>query len=356
MRFHRRLQPPKPAGGSAVACLVAPAAARGAARGDDQALVERIQAAVGMCMPLVAQPLLPPPCAQAVGWLPEQREQLASLLSRHAQLLLAGLAAVTAAGRAPALGHAPGVALAEQPQQPEQAAGHAVGGEPGEDPEEAAAVLLRLCASEPGDTAQSGADRRARQVAILAAGVVAQAAGQQPAQASDAALADAKRRRAAGRDGRARTANAMHRMLVALQVPADLTRLSMGLCTRPVPGASALDVCVSGCWLLMACGVHGDCICSGGDIVCFACMRLESSLQAQVFHCVLACELSQSLRRLIRHVRDLLAAGTCERSSGRLSNHSAGATDASGRLVCYTRRRSEGVPLPLCLAEHLFSF
>ena len=223
MRFHRRLQPPKPAGGSADACLVAPAAGRGAARGDDQALVERIQAAVGMCMPLVAQPLLPPPCAQALGWLPEQREQLASLLSRHAQLLLAGLAAVTAAGRAPALGHA----LAEQPQQPEQAAGQAVGGEPGEDPEEAAAVLLRLCASEPGDAAQSGADRRARQVAILAAGVVAQAAGQQPAQASDAVLADAERRRAAGRDGRARTANAMHRMLVALQVPADLVWLPM---------------------------------------------------------------------------------------------------------------------------------
>ena len=274
--LHR--QPPKPAGGSAVACLVAPAAGRGAARGDDQALVERIQAAVGVRMPLVALPLLPPPYAHADGWLPEQREQLASLLSRHTQLLLAGLAAVTAAGRAPALGHAPGTAPAEQPQAREQAAGRAVGGEPGEDPEEAAAVLLRLCASEPGGAAQPGADRRARQVAILAAGVVAQAAGQQPAQASGAALADAERRRAAGRDGRARTANAMHRMLVALQVPAELVWLLMVLCTRPATSGSAPSVCVSGVWLLTSCGVHGDCICSGGALVCcpaFAYVRVR---------------------------------------------------------------------------------
>ena len=239
--LNRRLQPLKPAGVSAAEGLVAPAAARAAAL-DDQALVERIQAGVGMRMPLVARPLLPPPCAHDVGWLPEQREQLASLLSRHAQLLLAGLAAVTAAGRAAAPG--------EQPQRAEQSAGQVAGGEPGEDPEEAAAVLLRLCASEPGAEAQSDAERRARQVAILAAGVVAQAAGQEPAEAPGAAAADAGQRTAAGRDARARTANAMHRMLVALQVPPDSTRLAMEscmrLCMRAEAGAEAPDpVCVS---------------------------------------------------------------------------------------------------------------
>ena len=224
---NRRLQALKAAGGLAVNGLVAPAAAPAAASSDDQALVERIQAGVGMCMPLVAQPLLPPSCAQAVGWLPEQREQLASLLSRHAQLLLAGLAAVTAAGRAPAFVRQPGAAPGEQPPRPEQSAGQGVGGEPAEDPEEAAAVLLRLCACEPGNGAQSDAERRARQVAILAAGVVAQAAGQQTAAAggADAAAADLQRRWATGRDGRARAANAMHRMLVALQVLAELVRL-----------------------------------------------------------------------------------------------------------------------------------
>ena len=259
----RSLPPLQPAGGAAGA-----QAAAAAADAKQRLLVQLVEARLGLRLPLLAAPLLLPPAAFATAWLPAQRAQLASLRERHAQLLVAGLAAAVSAVRA--------LARAPQPRPPPQpraaplgqalrppagaaeAADNAAcaaaamlqlvsrGAAPPEPPEPAAHVRAGAGApgAAPAPLAGSGLRAPAAAIAALPAPTTAATGAGSPGQAAAPSGAAAVHARAAACVRLEIAASALHGMLAALQVrPRALgdqaSRLGCGGACSGTPRASA---------------------------------------------------------------------------------------------------------------------